>query len=107
MNNHYILKAIGIISLGTIFLRFAPFLIFRKHTPKIIIYLGNVLPAAIMAMLVVYCLKYVSFGINPYGIPEICSLIVVILLHKWKHQTLLSIISGTCLYMFLIQVIFQ
>lgn len=107
MNDQYILEAIGIISLGTIFLRFAPFLIFRKHVPKMIIYLGNVLPAAIMAMLVVYCLKNVSLGMNPYGIPEICSLVVVILMHKWKHQTLLSIISGTSLYMFLIQVIFK
>lgn len=102
----YLLCAIGVVSLVTIFLRFAPFVIFRQKTPKVILYLGKVLPEAIIAMLVVYCLKDVSFLSGSRGIPEFIALAVVIGLHKWKHNTLLSILSGTIVYMLLIQLVF-
>ena len=59
-----------------------------------------------MGMLVVYCLKGVSFIKYPYGIPEAIAIAAVALLHKWKHNTFLSIISGTVLYMVLVQVVF-
>lgn len=105
-SNLYMLCAIGITALVTMFLRFAPFLIFRQKTPKVILYLGQVLPEAIMAMLVVYCLKNVSFVSGTRGIPEAIALALVIVLHKWKHNTLLSILGGTMGYMVLIQVVF-
>lgn len=105
-SNFYLLGAIGITTLVTIFLRFAPFLIFRQKTPKIVLYLGQVLPEAIMAMLVVYCLKNVSFVSGTRGIPEAIALALVILLHKWKHNTLLSILGGTIGYMMLVQIVF-
>lgn len=105
-SNLYLLGAIGITTLVTIFLRFAPFLIFRQKTPKIVLYLGQVLPEAIMAMLVVYCLKNVSFVSGSRGIPEAIALALVILLHKWKHNTLLSILGGTIGYMMLVQIVF-
>lgn len=106
MNNTYILSGIVVISLITAMLRFAPFIIFRNKTPDFILYLGKVLPEAVMAMLVVYCLKNVSFIKGNYGLPEIISLITVIVLHIWKHNTLLSIISGTIIYMIFVQMIF-
>lgn len=106
MNDMHILCAIGVTSLVTIFLRFAPFLIFREKIPKMIEYLGKVLPEAIMAMLVVYCLKNVSFVSETHAMPEIISLGSVFALHKWKHNTLLSILIGTIIYMVLIQFIF-
>lgn len=90
----------------TILIRFLPFLVFRKGTPDIILYLGNVLPYAIMGMLVVYCLKGISLTEQPYGIPEALAVAMVVLLHKWKHNTLLSIGAGTVCYMILIQMVF-
>lgn len=105
-HNIYILSSIIVMSAVTIFLRFAPFLIFRKKTPPVILYLGNVLPEAIMAMLVVYCLKNVSLFGGSHAIPEIISLALVFFLHKWKHNTLLSILAGTICYMVLIQIVF-
>ena len=97
---------IAVMALGTAFLRFAPFLMFSKNTPKPILYLGEVLPYAIIAMLVVYCLKDVDFLGSSHGIPEIISVALVVILHKWKHNTLLSILSGTICYMLLVQLVF-
>lgn len=105
-DNIYLLGAITVMTLVTVFLRSAPFLIFRQKTPGIVLYLGKVLPEAIMTMLVVYCLKNVSFVGGSHGLPEIIALAVVVILHKWKHNTLLSILTGTVGYMVLVQVIF-
>lgn len=100
------LAIIAIVVLVTIAIRFAPFVVFRNHTPDWVMYLGNVLPYAIMAMLVVYCLKGVSFLTGNHGVPEVIAVAVVVALHKWKHNTLLSILVGTLCYMALVQVVF-
>ena len=99
---------IAVIALVTAALRFLPFLIFgeNRKTPPLISYLGQVLPYAIMGMLVVYCLKGVSLTAAPFGIPEILGCAVVTLLHIWKRNTLLSIGAGTVCYMLLVQFIF-
>ena len=99
---------IAIIALITAALRFLPFLIFRENrkTPPLVSYLGQVLPYAIMGMLVIYCLKGVSFAAFPFGIPEMIGCLVVILLHIWKRNTLLSIGAGTVCYMLLVQRVF-
>ena len=99
---------IAVIALVTVALRFLPFLIFgeERKTPPLISYLGQVLPYAIMGMLVVYCLKGISFSRAPFGLAEGIASAVVILLHVWKRSTLLSIVSGTLCYMFLLQVVF-
>lgn len=97
----------GIISLTTMAIRTLPFLLFpeNKKTPKFILYLGSVLPYTIIGMLVIYCLKDVSFVKTPYGLPEVISIAVIVLLHLWKNNTLLSIGAGTVIYMFLVQFI--
>ena len=99
---------IAVIALVTAALRFLPFLIFRENrkTPPLVSYLGQVLPYAIMGMLVIYCLKGVSFAAFPFGIPEMIGCLVVILLHIWKRNTLLSIGAGTVCYMLLVQLVF-
>lgn len=104
----YAFIMILIIALVTAALRFIPFLIFNgnKPIPKFVEYLGRVLPYSIMAMLVVYCLKGISFRKAPFGLPEIISVVIVAVLHIWKRNTLLSIIGGTVCYMVLIQFIF-
>ena len=99
----YIVLIAGFI---TNFLRVLPFLAFGKKTPEIILYLGGVLPCSVMAMLTVYCLKDVNIFAGSHGVPEVIACITVILLHVWRRNTLLSIIVGTGLYMFLIQVVF-
>ena len=72
-DNIYALAVIGVASVVTIAIRFAPFIIFRKEPPAAILYLGDVLPYAIMGMLVIYCLKGVSFTGGSHGIPELAS----------------------------------
>ena len=102
------LITIGMIILGTLLTRFLPFLIFPagKPTPKYIQYLGRVLPSAIFGMLVIYCLKNVNPFAGSHGIPELVSIALVILLHLWKRQMLLSIAGGTVCYMLLVQLVF-
>ena len=97
-----------IIASVTIFLRVLPFLVFngKRKTPGIIVYLGKVLPYAIMGMLVVYCPKNVTPLSYPYGLPELISGILVVLLHLWKKNTLLSVGVGTIAYMLLVQLVF-
>ncbi len=98
---------VGIIAVVTILLRFLPFLIFRnRKTPKFVAYLGKVLPYSIMGMLVVYCLKGVSFIKSPYGLPELIACALVTLVHIWKRNTLFSILSGTVAYMLMVQLLF-
>ena len=91
----------------TVLLRAIPFLVFGagKETPQIILYLGRVLPYAIMGMLVVYCLRETSFVSAPFGFPEAAASASVIGLHAWKRNTLLSILAGTIVYMVLIRVL--
>ena len=99
---------IAVAVLVTMSTRFIPFLIFgeKRKTPPVIGYLGTVLPCAIMGMLVVYCLKDVSFLHSPFGLPELIACAVVAALHVWKRNSLLSIGGGTVCYMLLVQLVF-
>lgn len=96
---------IGMVVLGTVITRFLPFAIFRPNrpTPPFIVYLGKVLPSAVFALLVVYSLRHTDITIGTHGIPECISLCVVIVIHLWKRQMLLSIAGGTLCYMILVQ----
>lgn len=99
---------IGLVIFGTVLTRFLPFMLFPagKPTPKYIQYLGTVLPSAVFGLLVVYCLKGVSLFAGSHGVPELISIAVVIGLHVWKRQMLLSIAGGTLCYMLLVQLVF-
>ena len=99
---------IGMVVIGTMVTRFLPFLVFPagKPTPRYVRYLGRVLPAAVFGLLVIYCLKGVDLLSGSHGIPELISIAVVIALHLWKRQMLLSIASGTVCYMLLVQLVF-
>jgi len=91
----------------TIMLRLLPFIAFRgKETPEFINYLGRVLPHAIMAMLVVFCLKDVSLRTSPHGLPELIACAVTAGSYVWRRNTLLSIGAGTLCYMLLVQMVF-
>lgn len=99
---------IAMVVLGTMLTRFLPFLLFPagKPTPKYIQYLGRVLPASVFGLLVIYCLKNVSVFTGSHGIPELLAILLVVVLHLWKRQMLLSIAGGTVFYMILVQTVF-
>ena len=108
MSDWSALSLILVMALVTAGLRFLPFVIFTKgrKVPEVVAYLGRVLPYAVMAMLVVYCLKGISFVAVPFGLPELISVVLVVILHVWKRNTLLSIVGGTVCYMLLVQLVF-
>ena len=99
---------VAIVAAVTMFIRFLPFVVFGggRPTPRFITYLAGMLPCAIMAMLVVYCLKSVNFIHPTHALPELISCAVVVLLHLWKRNTMLSITGGTACYMLLVQIVF-
>lgn len=107
MNTHAVLL-IAVSALVTALIRFAPFLVFPggRETPAVILRLGKLLPCAVMSMLVVYCLRNMNFAGASHALPEIIAAAVVVLLHVWRRNTLLSIVAGTVVYMLLVQLVF-
>ncbi len=97
---------VAVMAVVTMLLRFLPFLVFRKEPPAYITYLGKVLPPAIIGMLVIYCLKDVSLTARPYGLPELISVAAVAAVQAWRRNSLVSILTGTVLYMVLIRLVF-
>ncbi len=94
---------VAVMAVVTIMLRFLPFWIFKNRIPEYVIYLGEVLPSAIIGMLVIYGLKDVSILVFPHGLPELIAAVLVIGLQIFKRNSLVSILSGTILYMILVQ----
>ena len=99
---------IAAISLATFATRAASFLVFPKgkEVPPKVVFIGRILPPAIIGMLVVYCLRSTSVLAYPYGIPELIAGLTVVILHIWKRNIFLSIGAGTILYMVLVQTVF-
>ena len=102
------IAAIAVMAIVTFLTRVLPFLPFDRgeSPPKLVLYLGRVLPPAIIAMLIVYCLRGVSFSTPGGWVPQLLCVAVVVALHLWKHNNLLSIFGGTVLYMILVQAVF-
>ena len=105
-NTMYPIAVIGVIAVVTWALRAFPFLLFgNRPLPKVIRYLGKALPPAIMTVLVIYCLRDISFSQSPFGIPELAACALVVILQAVRKNMYLSIIAGTVCYMVLIRVI--
>lgn len=103
----YSLILIAVMAIVSLLMRALPFIVFGKgKIPKAVQYLGNVLPGALMGMLVIYCFKSTVVTSFPFGLPELIATAVVVGLHLWKKNTLLSIGVGTVLYMILVQLVF-
>ena len=81
----------------TFFLRTLPFLAFSgdRAMPPWLEKLSHAL--------VVYCLKSVPDEWYPGGLCQLLAVAVTALVHKWRHNTFLSIILGTAVYMLLIR----
>lgn len=99
--------SILVIAACTLLTRALPFVIFsgKREIPQFIKYLGDVLPYAIIGMLVIYCLKSVDVTQFPFGVCELAAIAFIVAVHKWKHNLLLSILGGTAIYMVLIRVL--
>lgn len=109
LNNTQALIGIAVMSIVTFLTRALPFWIFGKegrNVPKAVEYIGSVLPGAIIAVLVVYCFKNVTVFSGSHGIPELISSLLVIGLHLWKRNSILSVLGGTVCYMLLLQFVF-
>ena len=109
MSNIQFILTIAVCAAATMITRFLPFLVFGSRggkVPEVVEYLGHVLPAAIFGMLILYCLKSVTPFAGSHGIPEAIAIAVTIALHRWKHQTLVSITGGTVCYVLLVQLVF-
>lgn len=106
MSNLYILLALITSGVMTFAIRLFPFLVLRNQTnlSNRMQFIASVLPQAIITILVVYCLKDISFVKAPFGIPELIAVAIVVLLQCWKENTLLSIFVPTVIYMVLLQV---
>lgn len=104
---HSLLLALAV-ALVTGLTRVLPFLVFggKRQPPRAVLYLGRVLPCAIMGMLVVYCLRGVTPGLWPHGIPELIGVALAAALHVWRRNTLLSVGVSTVVYMILVQAVF-
>lgn len=102
------LISISVIAGLTFLTRALPFVLFpnNKPIPKYVKYLGDVLPFAVIGMLIVYCLKDTAVISFPYGLPELIAIIFIVAIHKRKHNLLFSILGGTVLYMVLVQLVF-
>jgi len=102
------LVIILVIAAVTALTRAMSFILFPagRKTPAYVVYLGKALPLAIIGMLVIYCLKDISVIVYPFGLPEFLAIAAIIVIHLWKRNNLFSIVGGTILYMFLLQVVF-
>ena len=108
MNFGHSAALVATMAVVTILLRFLPFLIFRKGRPipAYVAYLGDVLPQAIIGMLVIYCLKDTVVTAAPFGAPEAIAALSVVALQVWRRNSLVSILSGTVVYKLLVQLVF-
>lgn len=102
------LASIAVMAAVTFLTRALPFLLFDRgdHPPRIVLYLGQVLPPAIITMLIVYCLKGISFAAPAGWLPPLIAGLTAVVLHLWKGNDLISIFGATALYMLLVQVVF-
>ena len=120
------IASIVVMAVVTFLTRFLPFLLFDRgeEPPKLVLYLGRVLPPAVIAMLIIYCLRNPALSVSPDltatmsawwaaivsffvgWAPQLIAGAVTVVLHVWKKNNLLSIFSGTILYMILVQCVF-
>lgn len=102
----YAVTVIAVCAVCTLLERALPFLLFRgREVPEIIVYLGSILPPAIMMTLVIYCMKDVSGMTFVQALPKLIAAIVTAGLHIWKRNTFLSIFGGTAVCVILTHLI--
>lgn len=108
MSTREVYLAIAIVIAITFAIRTFPLFFFsgKKQLPKVVGDLGNLLPYSMMGLLVVYCLRTMRFTAPGEYVPLIVATVVTALSYLWKRKSIVSIILGTAVYMFLIQSVF-
>ena len=108
MTTLQIAASVAVMAVVTFLTRALPFLLFGRggEPPKVVLYLGKFLPPAVIAMLIVYCYRNMSFAALSGWAPGIIAGLAVVILHVWKKNNMLSIVGGTILYMVLVQLVF-
>lgn len=101
------LAIIAAVTAGTVLTRFLPFWLFpeNRQVPEVVAFLGRALPPAMMGLLVVYCLKGTRIAAPAFALPELAAFACIALLHKWRHNALLSIGGGTAVYIVLLRLL--
>lgn len=101
---HYLLLFIAVMAVATFITRVLPFiLLYKVSDHPMLIYLGRYLPPVMMVLLLIYCFRDLRFSTFNDGPAEFLALLLVVVLHLWRGNALLSIMAGTGLYMFLCQ----
>jgi branched-subunit amino acid transport protein AzlD len=96
--------SIAIMALITFLARSFPFIFFRtKKPPEMAIFIGKYAPFSVITILVIYCLKDVSFLKPPFGLNELIAILFVIILHLRFRNFFVSIFVSTFVYMLLVQ----
>lgn len=103
MSTKEMLLMIFAVALGTFVTRVLPFVFFRKSVPASVKKLGDLIPFSMMAFLVVYTLRDTALTSAPYGANELLALLSIVLVRRWKKNLLLSVLTGTFVYMLLVQ----
>ncbi|MGP4843121.1 branched-chain amino acid transporter permease [Marinobacter sp. 1Y8] len=100
-NLNYLLAFIAVATVATFATRVIPFVFFAGHSEHPLIrHLGRQLPAAVMALLVViFLLRSGEWSTPVFGADALLPSLLVVGLHFWRRNALLSIIAGTACYM--------
>ncbi len=108
-SNMYVFRTIMVAAVITFATRVFPFALFGRgdEPPQIVKYLGKMLPAAVMSVLIIYCVRSVDLSSWAHVLPQLISIALVVALHLWKRNNLISIGGGTLCYMLLIQLVFK
>lgn len=97
-------STIAVAAACTFFWRILPFAVFGKNRkmPHKLEYLAKALPPTIMAVLIIYCLKDISYDLGG-DVLQIAAVVVTAAAYKLTHSTSIGIIIGTAAYMALIR----
>ena len=106
MTTTKLILIIAVCAVCTMLTRAIPFLVFRdaEKVPKIVLYLGKVLPPAVIATLVIYALRNTDVLAGTHGIPELIGVLCAGVLHWIWRNSFISIGAATVLYMVLLRV---
>lgn len=101
---------VAVAALITFLTRAFSFIVFgMKGEPSPVIkYLGTYLPSAVIAVLIIYCLKGVrafDYESTVVFVKQLSAVILVAVLHIWKRNNLISIGVGTIAYMAMLQLL--
>lgn len=96
MNTMYLIAILAVAGLVTVLLRAVPFALLAPiRESRLFKWLGRRMAVGIMAILSVYTMMDVAWSDLQATVPTLVALVVTVGLHLWKHNLMISILSGT------------